>query len=200
MARTILSFISFSLFFLGVQAGGAATQIPRQLYGKSVTVYRNSQIVFEDENTGKLITSYNQFTDDFYFSVTGRIFVRRLYRNQFGSSSFEQIGSDPKKVQRATRTTGNARSLLGTGVSTFQDLRFEGRILVAIFTVGENTARRLAIEFDQNFGICTPGLLVGTDNGKPERLIGWDGHVHRVISGKPTSKPSCVVRDGNIFE
>jgi hypothetical protein len=85
----VVSVLLVSCQFVFALQTDAATSVPHQLYGKSVTIYRSGQLVFDDEKTGKLITSYSRFTDDFYFSVMGRIFVRSLYRNQFGSSSFE---------------------------------------------------------------------------------------------------------------
>ena len=85
-------------------------------------------------------------------------------------------------------------------VCLYQDIHFEGQTLIAIQRVGENGADRIAIEFDQNFATCAPrGVLRGTDNGRPVRIIGWDGRVLRRISGQSTSRPSCVVRDGNTF-
>jgi hypothetical protein len=200
MARIILSLTSILLFFLGVQAGSAATQVPLQLYGKSVTISRALEDVYQDETTGKIITLHAHLSDDFYFSSQGRIFARRLNRNQFGSRTFEQVGSDPSNVQRATHATGSGQGPSGTGVGTFQDLHFEGRTLIAIYRLGENGANRLAIEFDQNFDACTLSVLHGTDNGKHRRQISWSGHVLRNITAHRTSQPSCVVRDGNIFE
>jgi hypothetical protein len=198
MAR-ILLLISFSLCFFSFEADAAATSVPHQLYGKSVTISRAGQQVIEDETAGKIKTVYHQMTDDFYISSQGRIFARRFHRTQFDSHTFEQIGSDPNKVQRPIHATGGGQRPLGTGVSTFQDFHFEGRTLIAIYVVGENAARKLAIEFDQNFGACTVRESHGTDDGKPVRRITY-GHAIRVISGQATSKPSCVVRDGNIFE
>jgi hypothetical protein len=199
--RIVFTLTSFSLFLLGFQAEGATPPVPHQLYGKSVTISRVGEEVFEDEITGKATTLHMQITDDFYFSSLGRIFARRLTRNQFGSRTFEQLGSDPSKVQRATHATGRGQSSLGTGLGTFQDLHFEGRTLIGIWSQGENGAIKLAIEFDQNLGTCTAKMSRGTDNGKSMRRIGWSGHVERVITPVHwTSQPTCVVRDGNIFE
>jgi hypothetical protein len=198
--RIILSLISFLLFFLGVQAGGAAPQMPHQLYGKSVTISRVTQLVSEDEATGRIRTVPLEITDSFYFSSLGRIFARVLKRVPHGSRTFEQVGSDPNKVQRATSATGSGQTPFGTGGSTFQDLHFEGRTLIAVYRVGENGAARLTIEFDQSFGTCTVSVVYGSDNGQPRRRIDWTGRVRRAISSNPTSQPTCVVKDGNIFE
>jgi hypothetical protein len=196
----VISVLLVSFQFVFALQTAAATSLPHQLYGKSVTISRAIEDVYQDETTGKMITFHAQLTDNFYFSSQGRIFARRLNRNQFGSRTFEQVGSDPNKGQRATDAAGRGQSPSGTGVATFQDLHFEGRTLVAIYKLGENGANRLAIEFDQNFGACSVSLLHGTDNGKPRRQISWTGHVLRNITAHRTSEPSCVVRDGNIFE
>jgi hypothetical protein len=200
MARITLSLISFSLCFFSFEVDAAATQVPHQLYGKSVTISRSNQRVVEDETSGRITTRPLEITDSFYFSSLGRIFARVSKRNPHDSRTFEQVGSDPNKVQRATSATGPGQTALGTGGGTFQDLHFEGRTLIAIYTVGENGAARLKIEFDQNFGKCTVSVVYGSDNGQPRRYIGWSGHVLRDITAHRTSQPTCVVRDGNIFE
>jgi hypothetical protein len=198
--RIVFTLTSFSLFLLGFRAEGATAPMPHQLYGKSVTISRSTQSEVEDETTGKTLTLHPQQTDDFYFSSQGHIFARRFHRNPSGSRMFEQIGPDPNNVQRPTSATGRGQSPSGTGVGTFQDLHFEGRTLIAIFRIGENGATRLTIEFNQNFSTCTVSALIGSDNGKPRRYIGWSGHVRRAISKPTTSQSSCMVRDGNIFE
>lgn len=199
-ARIICALVSSSLVSLFLCVEAPATSVPHQLYGKSVTISRAFEDVYQDETTGKIITLHTQRTDNFYFSSHGRIFARRLIRNQFGSRTFEQVGSDPDKVQRATDAAGHGRSPSGTGIGTFQDLHFEGRTFVAISKIGENGANRLAIELDQNFAACSVSALRGTANGKPRRQISWSGHVLRNITAHRTSEPSCTVRDGNIFE
>jgi hypothetical protein len=193
----IFTFTSCSLLLLCFQAQGAATSVPHQLYGKSVTISESGRLVYEDETTGQIKTLPFENTISFYFSSLGRIFARRLARLSRSSRTYEQIGSDPNKVQRATSATGSGQRPFGT-FSTFQDLHFEGRTLVAINSTGENGARRLAVEFDQSFSACTVSGSRGTDNGKPERKIGWSGSVQRVISRQQTY--SCGLRDGNIFE
>jgi hypothetical protein len=197
--RIIFTLASFSLLLPCFQAQGAATSVPHQLYGKSVTTSRSWQQVYEDE-TGQGKTMPFQSTDSFYFSSLGRIFTRHLIRVSRASRTYEQVGPDPNKVQHSTSATGGGQRPFGTGIGTFQDLHFEGRTLIAIARGGENTAIRLAIEFDQNFGTCTVSAVYGTDNGKPGRYISWTGGVRRVISRQLTSQPSCVVRDGNTFE
>jgi hypothetical protein len=198
-ALIICTLTSFSLLFLGFQAEGAATSVPRQLYGKSVVISRHFQSVVEDQTAGKMITANSEITDIFYFSSLGRIFARSSHRNQYGSRTFEQVDSDPNRVQRPTLATGGGRGSLGTIPSTFQDFHFEGRTLIAIKKVGENGATRMAIAFDQNFGTCALSARNGTDNGKPLHVIGWDGHVLRPVSAQRTSEPTCVIRDGNAF-
>jgi len=199
-ARAIYMVVSLSLFFLVFEAN-AATSVPHQLRGKSVLMSATNQQTYLVEATGKFLTLHFETSFTFYFSSQGRIFVRRLVRDQFGDSrTYEQVGSDPNRVQRPTLATGTGKGSGGTGAESFQDIHFEGQTLIAIQRVGENGADRIAIEFDQNFATCAPrGVLRGTDNGRPVRIIGWDGRVLRRISGQSTSRPSCVVRDGNTF-
>jgi hypothetical protein len=73
-----------------------------------------------------------QSTDSFYFSSLSRIFTRHLIRVSRASRTYEQIGSDPNKVQHSTSATGGGQRPFGTGIGTFQDLHFEGRTLIAI--------------------------------------------------------------------
>jgi len=196
-ARVISMLISFSLFFFGFQAEGAATPVPPQLYGKSVVISNNGAQTFFDETTNNFVTVYFEGTVTFYFSSLGRIFARRTYRNQAGFRAYEQVGPEPNAVvQCPTSATGAGKGSGGTGTGTFQDLHFEGRTLITIQREGENGARRRVIEFDQNFGSCTATGVRGSADGKPIRRIGWNGHVE-IISSETRSKPSCVVRDGN---
>jgi hypothetical protein len=196
----ILPLISFSLCFFSFEADAVATPVPHQLYGKSVTISRSVRLVSQDETSGRINTVPLEITDSFYFSSLGRIFTRVLKRTPRGSRTFEQVGSDPNKVQRATSATGSGQTPFGTGGGTFQDLHFEGRTLIAIYRVGENGAARLKIDFDQNFGTCTVSVVYGTDNGQPRREIDWFGRVRRPVRQTMHSQPSCVVMDGNIFE
>jgi hypothetical protein len=198
-ARIIFMLTSFSLFFFGFETDGAATPVPRQLYGKSVSVSWTQTEALLNETAGRFFNWRAEMTSTFYFSSVGRIFARRSTSSSYGSRTFEQVGSEPHRDQRPILATGSGQGSAGTSAGTFRDLHFEGRTLIAIQRVGENGARRTAIEFDQNFGSCTSTVVFGSDNGKPIRRTGWKGE-SQVVSGETRSQPSCVIRDGNAFQ
>jgi hypothetical protein len=75
-----------------------------------------------------------------------------------------------------------------------------GEIAAAAQKVGDNGARKMAIEFDDKFSSCAVSRVTGTENAKPIRKIGWAGHVERIISEHTTSTSGCLIQDGNIFE
>ena len=197
--RVIYVLAWFSLFFLGFQAEGAATPVPRQLYGKSVSISWTFQQTLLKEIAGKSITLYGDTAVTFYFSPQDRIFARRSNRNQFGSRTYEQVGSDPRAIQHPKLAAGSGQGYAGTGAGSFQDLHFEGRALIAVQRTGENGALRRVIEFDQNFASCTWTTVWGRSNGKPVRQIGWRGDVEQIISSHATNH-GCVIRDGNALE
>jgi hypothetical protein len=199
MARSARIILSLSLFFFGVQAGSAASQVPRQLYGKSVTVSATVTDVWWNDTSGKNNTKNFSSTSIFYFSSQGRIFARHSVNNQFGSRTYEQVGSDPPKSARPVLATGSGLSFRGTSMSTFQDFHFEGRALIATARVGENAASRLTIEFDQNFGSCTSTSVRGSDDGKPIRRIAGNGDIERAISRQVKDR-RCTIQDGNAFQ
>lgn len=195
-ARIILTLTA--LFSLAIQDQGAASPVPRQLYGKSVLISGGiSQNTFLDETTGKSFTVHGNGSATFYFSSLGRIFARRLVGNEYGSRTYEQVGSDPTGVQRPALATGAGKGTGVGGTASFQDIHFEGRTLIITSKAGENAANRRTVEFDHNFVTCTTSSLRGTDNGKPVRQTGWNGHILQRISSQETSKPSCLIRDGN---
>jgi hypothetical protein len=193
-SRLLWMLVSLPLLSFFSHADAAATPVPSQLYGKSVTSSRAMQQTLANETNGKTIIVNTERTDSFYFSTQGRIFTRYSVRNQFGSRTFEQVGSDPKKVQAGLGGS------VGTSAGSFQDIHFEGRTLVAIQKVGDNGARKMAIEFDDKFRSCAVSRVTGTENAKPIRKIGWAGHVERIISEHTTSTSGCLIQDGNIFE
>ena len=194
----IFTLASFSLFFLSFPTAGAAAPVPRQLYGKSVSVSWTQTEAQLNETTGRFVNSRSEITKTFYFSSVGRIFASHSVRSPYGSRTFEQVGSEPPKVQRPILATGSGQGSRGMSAGTFRDLHFEGRTFIAIQRIGENGARRTAIEFDQNFGSCTFTVVFGSDNGKPIRRIGWNGEA-LVIFSETRSQSSCVIRDGNAF-
>ena len=198
-ARIIFMLTSFSPFFFGFEADGAATPVPRQLYGKSVSVSWTLTSAQLNETSGRFVNSRSEVTKTFYFSSLGRIFASHSIRSPYGSRTFEQVGSEPYKDQRPILATGSGHGSGGTSAGTFRDIHFEGRTLMAIQRIGENGARRTAIEFDQNFGSCTLTVVFGSDNGKPVRRIGWNGEA-LVIFSETRSQSSCVIRDGNAFQ
>src|SRR5215813_4196057 len=67
-ARIIFMLTSFSPFFFGFEADGAATPVPRQLYGKSVSVSWTLTSAQLNETTGRFINSRSEVTKTFYFS------------------------------------------------------------------------------------------------------------------------------------
>jgi hypothetical protein len=54
--RVISVLASFQVFVFVPQTQAAATSVPHQLYGKSVSVYLSTQTVLEEETTGKMTT------------------------------------------------------------------------------------------------------------------------------------------------
>jgi hypothetical protein len=196
-ARIVYMLTSSLVLFLGFQVEGAATPVPRELYGKSVSISVNIHQTFLNETTGRFINLYGEQAATFYFSSLGRIFARFTNRNPSGSLTSEQVGSDPNKINHPTVATGNAQRP-GSTPTTFQDIHFEGRTLVANQNVGENGTRRATVEFDQNFRSCTWTTDLRSHNGKPVRRIGWGGNVE-VVSGETVSNLVCMIRDGNAF-
>lgn len=199
-ARIILALVAPLLLFRILCSDAAATPVPRELYGKSVTRSSTGIQVFADETTGRNINLNWERTDSFYFSYEGRIFSRYNNRNAFGSMTFEQVGRGPNGVQRPISATGAALKAIGIPLGHFQDIHFEGRTLVGIQKWGTNGAIRITIEFDKSFTSCIYRGKTGTDDGQQVRRIGWSGHVERVISNTVTSRSDCVIRDGNVFE
>jgi hypothetical protein len=199
VTRIIFALTSFLLFFLGFQSEGVATPVPHQLYGKSVTISSTGTDVWWNETTGKNVTIKRGVTVIFYFSSQGRIFARRSYHDQSGSRTYEQVGSDPTLRSRPVLATGQGQMTGDTGMSSFQDLHFDGRALIGTSKVGENGAGRMTIEFDQNFGSCTWTSVRGSDNGKPIRKFGAHREILRAISLQVTDR-RCTIQDGNAFQ
>jgi hypothetical protein len=197
--RIVFVLTSFLLLLLGLESEAAATPVPRQLYGKSVTIRTTRTEVWGDDTIGKNYTWNIIGTTIFYFSIEGRIFARISWHYPDGSRTYEQVGLDPAfKSGRPVLATGAGR-LPGYKMGTFQDFRFEGRAFITTKMIGENSAARQTIEFDQNFASCTFTGVGGTDDGKPVRRTGWNGHVQRRISGQITDR-RCTIQDGNAFQ
>src|SRR5215510_5344683 len=110
----IFTLASFSLFFLSFQTAGAATPVPRQLYEKSVSVSWTLTSATLNETTGRFVNSRTEMTKTFYFSSLGRIFASHSVRSPYGSRTFEQVGSEPHKVQRPILATGSGQGSGGT--------------------------------------------------------------------------------------
>jgi hypothetical protein len=101
------------------------------------------------------------------------------------------------KGARPVLATGAGQLPGGTG--TRQDLHFEGRAFIATRLMGENSAIRITIEFDQNFVSCTRKVIRGSNDGKPVRRTDWGGNIQRLISIQVTDN-RCTIQDGNAFQ
>lgn len=163
----------------------AEAALPPQLRGKSVVVSWSEERMQRPLGEGPLrqVTRYGEFW--VYVSSAGRVF-NRLRMSASSRRGFRSGDSDQGGDTASDRRT--------------RSVNFQGRSLM-VTTTQTGGARRITVNFDQDFGSCSAQVIrakeVGASKMIGQSLIrpGQLTEIHSVRAGAA----SCSVRSGNVF-
>jgi len=147
---------------------------PKQLYNKSITLsFIRAQMM---KSTTGVTRGSSPFQEShIYVSSSGRIFHRA-----------------------AVHVAANARRSSDSGPGDdVKSATFSGSQLVVVMQL-QSGAALLAASFDPGFSSCTLSVTFGKEGGKNMRFAGLDGNQYEITSIK-AERPSCSIKDGNIF-
>jgi hypothetical protein len=176
MFRPIAVLVALTLFEL---SGAYAVSAPSQLRGKSITVSWTESRVQRNvgEANFRSVTASHRF--NIYISSTGRMFSRLTNTTRRGTGSKDEVGG----ASEAKRTPV-----------------FSGQSLTVFIPSKGTGVRRVAVDFDKDFGSCTASVL----RARPEGATIMTGN--SIITGKSleiqsvnVGAASCTIQSGNIF-
>ena len=177
--RIRVPFLVIALALLGQSNQAAASEPPKELYGKSVVVSWNEHRVQrrQDQPEFRNVTIRGQYFA--YVSGQGRVFNRVRMENPRGESGQrDRIGDTDR------RTT-----------------EFAGNRMVAVQKAPAGGARQIVISFAAGYTGCNAQVLRGIEEGH-DRIVAESvirpGMKVEIKSVK-TSGVTCQVRDGNVF-
>jgi hypothetical protein len=167
-----------------VATSEAAASPPKELYGKSITVF------WFESRSQKVGGGLQNPQINIYVSTAGRIFSRLrveiALRGGFGGA-------------RVSRPSATAEQGPGTGGAKVGSTEFTAHSLV-ITTQFESGARRIAVDFDGGFTSCQAKVLYGKESGQSSmRQRTMFGEQNVEFGAVQISSVGCSVRQGNVF-
>jgi hypothetical protein len=163
-------------------------------WGASAAPVRNKsvELSWEELRTDKVlwsgkVSSFSIRTRlDLYISSQGKVF-----------SQMTRVGSG-KGVANISRQAGEEKPG-GSLHWKISNWHFEGRALVGHQEFGPNGARRMSVEFDDNFLSCTAAIQAGRASAKNMIATYADTGEKAEVLSEEIRSPTCSVRDGNVF-
>jgi hypothetical protein len=175
-ARTVMKHAVPAVGFLLLSICGASAASPPQLYGKSVAVTWSEDRVQRFVGQEKFHQSHMTSNMSVYVSTAGRPFARHTVQSRGGVGKRESVGGSGQR-----------------GV----DFQGHALLLTSSFKGG---ARRIQIDFDENFRNCTAAVLSGKESDAGSFIQNGlaSGRQIEVQSSK-SGAATCAIKDGNVF-
>jgi hypothetical protein len=167
------------------RAGGA----PPQLYNKSITLNWVEARTNKFPN-GSVRHPVVHSNYGIYISSTGRVFsqIGRYSQPPRGTPSMQtgsSVGPDGTVIKTSNSRYGRALSFAGRSIHTVWKY--------------ESGARRITVNFADDFGSCTAEIIYGKEDGVPGIVQrGMSTQLHMLVSIN-ISSPICAIKNGNIF-
>jgi hypothetical protein len=181
--------ISKSFAGIGVLAMLLATanagSAPKELYGKSITIFWFESRAVSGPRGGELRNPKIAV----YISTTGHIFSR-LRVEIATRNGFSGVRAHPS----ASADQGPGASGAKVGSTEFAG---HSLIMTSLF---ESGARRISVEFDDRFTSCQAKILYGKEVGqRTTRQTSMFGGQSEEVGAIQISSVGCSVREGNVF-
>jgi hypothetical protein len=175
----------FTALTLLSSAAAYAGSAPRELYGKSITIFWFESRTQSGPQEGGLRNPEIAL----YISTEGRIFSRLRVaiapRNGF---------SGVKALHSASAEQGPETSGAKVGNTEFAG---HSLIMTSLF---ESGARRISVEFDDGFTSCKAKILYGKESGqRTTRQTSMFSGQGEEVGAIQMSGVGCSIREGNIF-
>lgn len=166
--------------FVLMSAAHAAA--PQALYGKSVTVSWTETRSQRDSQAGPTFKPVGiPFTNTFYISSAGRVFVRTSARSPGGAGSNDKVGAS------------------GRGAEGSREVTFSGNRIVSS-TAFQGAGRQVSISFDPSLSSCTAQVITGMPPGKKSVVVKSITTGNTVEFESVSAGPaSCSIASGNPF-
>jgi hypothetical protein len=153
--------------------------VPKELYGKSVTVSWTETRTQRAESEQLVRNAAFAVQMNFYISTSGRPFVRVISSGIAGHNLHDQLTRHPTSLAEAA-----------PGEAAADHVDFEGRSIV-VYRQFQSGARRIAINVEGT--ACKATILHGREGGKNIQR-----NMNEVLSIQAEGV-SCSVREGNVF-
>jgi hypothetical protein len=185
--------ISKSFAVMGVLtllSGAAyAGSAPKELYGKSISVQWSESLTGTWQYEKRVVRNIGANCHmNIYISAAGRPFVRLIQTT---------AGAGTHQVRMGGSVEHNRSWEIAPGASSSDRVEFAGRSM-AVYTVFESGARRIAIDVDANKMGCTASIINGKQVGNN---IIRQGAVRGSFdaSSVQIGSVTCSIREGNVF-
>ena len=173
---------TLSLWLAGLPASqSCAASPPAQLQGKSIIVTWTEKRVQRPLDEEKVRNVTITVGLDLYVSDQGRIFSRMRRQDQAQKSAKRDLLPGESLTAHAGET------------------RFDGHSLI-IDSKYASGARRIVVEFDAGYGVCTASIVHGKEGGTQKMVM------TSMISKKKLEvhsievlAPRCSIQPGNVF-
>lgn len=188
------SSLAAALILLSGVAGAQSDSVaPRSLYGNSIVLtWQDSRVTEKLVAGNPRYTSNLSHASEFYVGFQGHVFTRYIVTdNKKFNKQFDRLGADPKRTSDASNSA----------TSTFQEIRFEGHVLVALQKAGASHIRHTEVVFGSDFESCVAKIAHAFEarKAKDNVYLDWDGVQKRTVEIHEIA-PECVVKKGNVFE
>lgn len=162
--------------------GPAHAAPPKELYGKSITVSWLETRSQRDGQSGPFKPVGLPFTNVYYISSEGRLFVRSSTRSPGGAGAVDRVGAS------GGNAAGDARNVTFSGNRIVSNASFQG------------AARHTEIDFAPGFSSCTARVITAMPAGAKTAVVrsittGSNVEFESVSAGPA----SCSITAGNPF-
>ena len=168
-------------------AASAASNAPRELYGKSVIVSwtEGRHQKFPDGHTNLRVV-HAGFT--IYISDAGRAFVR---------SGRNMVNARGQTINVSGRSKAPDGDVIKTANTRYKpNGSWSGQTYVSTVNY-ESGARRITVIFDPGFASCRLDLTHGKEDGAPGIVLHGMGGQLYMLTAIDIASPTCTVRAGN---
>jgi len=157
---------------------------PKQLYGKSITVSWLETRSQRDSQAGPTFKPVGiPFSNIFYISSAGRVFMRTSARSPGGAGSNDKVGASGSNAE------GGAR-----------EVTFSGNRIVSTTASQGGAGRQVSITFDPSLSSCTAQVITGMPPGKKSVVVKSITTGNTVEFESVSAGPaSCSIASGNPF-
>jgi hypothetical protein len=161
-----------------------AGSAPKELYGKSIIITWTEQRSQRQLGQVNFRDILDPLSNRIYISTAGRWFGR--------------FASTFRGYEGAHEAVGTGGTSAGGGP---RQVEFSGRTITTTGTSKGGLARRITIEFNESFTTCEARVTVAKQAGS-EVVMGrnlYTGQSQEIRSATVSGRPSCSIREGNVF-